>query len=245
MKRISLLLVDDDFNYRKIVQQLLETSGFEVNLAANGNEAFQHIKNHKFDIVLMDIQMPFMDGLTAAKLINQLDPIERPIMVASSAFFSEDQKLKLKEAGFDELLVKPLNIKEVIELGNKSIRQSSTNNSVSRKMAILNLAVVQKLSKYGGKADLLPIYDNFVEESNLLISQLKKVEPNKEASIVKSILHTLKGNAGSVGADKLSACAKQLETRIKENNFENWQQHFQELEDFFLEFRINYRNLLT
>lgn len=245
MKRISLLLVDDDFNYRKIVQQLLETSGFEVNLAANGNDAFQHIKNQEFDIVLMDIQMPFMDGLTAVKLINELAPNERPIMVASSAFFSEDQKVKLKEAGFDELLVKPINIKEVIELGNKSIRQSSPIKSLNQKMAILNQGVVQKLSKYGGKADLFPIYENFVEETSTLISQLKKVEPNKEASIAKSILHTLKGNAGSVGADKLSSCAKRLEIMTKENNFENWKQHFQELEDFFLEFRINYRNLLT
>ncbi len=244
MKRISLLLVDDDFNYRKIVQQLLETSGFEVNLATNGNDAFQHIKNQEFDIVLMDIQMPFMDGLTAVKLINELDNSERPIMVASSAFFSEDQKIKLKDAGFDELLVKPINIKEVLALSNRA-HKTSIKKLTRQKMAILNQTIVQKLSKYGGKADLIPIYENFVEETSFLISKLKKVEPKKEAIITKSLLHTLKGNAGSVGADKLSSIAKRLEITIKENNFEDWHLHFQELEDFFLEFRINYRNLLT
>ena len=245
MKRISLLLVDDDFNYRKIVQQLLESSGFEVNLAANGNDAYQHIKNQEFDIVLMDIQMPFMDGLTAVKLINEQTPEERPIMVASSAFFTEDQKMKLKEAGFDELLVKPINIKDVIDLSKRTAAKGNHVKEATKKMSILNQAIVQKLSKYGGKADLLPIYDNFVEETNLLISQLKQIEPNKEGTITKSLLHTLKGNAGSIGADKLSICAKSLEIKTKENNFENWEQDFQELEDFFLEFRINYRNLLT
>jgi len=245
MKRISLLLVDDDFNYRKIVQQLLEASGFEVNLAANGNDAFQHIKNQQFDIVLMDIQMPFMDGLTAAKLINGLAPSEKPIMVASSAFFTENQKLKLKGAGFDELLVKPINIKDVIELSKKSSKETSHPNTASKKRSILNLAVVQKLSKYGGKADLLPIYENYVEETSVLINQLRQIDPNKASIIAKNLLHTIKGNAGSVGADKLSECAKLLEIRAKENNFADWEIHFQELEDFFLEFRINYRNLLT
>ena len=102
----TILIVEDYAVNRSFLKFLLEEFGYKVTEAGNGNEAVESVKNEPPDLILMDLAMPEMDGLTAAKAIRQLDGMEKLPIIAVTAyghFFYE----KATEAGFDDFITKP------------------------------------------------------------------------------------------------------------------------------------------
>ncbi|BDS09634.1 ATP-binding protein [Aureispira anguillae] len=107
---LSILLVEDDKINRMLAIRLLEKMGYTVHSVTNGQEAINALKEGQFNFVLMDVQMPVMDGLEATRIIRQeLD--KQPIIIAMTAnAMIEDQRL-CEEAGMDDFLAKPINVK--------------------------------------------------------------------------------------------------------------------------------------
>jgi CheY-like chemotaxis protein len=242
MREIHVLLVDDDLNYRQILNQLLYTSGFHVIPAGNGMEALKLLKTGHFDIILMDIQMPFMDGITAFEHIKSLEPKDKPLVIACSAFFSQDQKTYLKKHGFDELMVKPLDIKELITISKKYI---DGNHRATGAPMVLNPDKIEEISKYGGKADLLPIYENFEQELDQAISLIQQSLQDGNLAEALRRMHTLKGNAASLGAEKLHHLAQEIESTLKAGYPELKKDYIFRLEQAIFEFKGIYKTLLT
>jgi CheY-like chemotaxis protein/HPt (histidine-containing phosphotransfer) domain-containing protein len=242
MNEIHVLLVDDDLNYRQILNQLLSTSGFHVIPAGNGMEALKLLNTGRFDMVLMDIQMPFMDGITAFEHIKSLKPEDKPLVIACSAFFSQDQKTYLKQHGFDELMVKPLDIKELIAICKKYINR---NEGKKEDLMILNPAKIEEISKYGGKADLLPIYENFEQELEQVIVLLKEALSSNDGTEALRLMHTLKGNAASLGAEKLHDVAREIENTLKAGIKDLKKDYIFRLEQAIFELKGIYKTLLT
>lgn len=242
MEKISVLLVDDDYNYRKIMQQLLEAAGFSVQTAGNGVEALMHLQNQNFSVLLMDIQMPFMDGITALSEIKNLASKEKPQIIACSAFFTEDQRDKLSSIGFDELLTKPIDIPELLRILKKN---NSSVQGNAKSSSILDLTLVNKLSQFGGKTSLLPLYDSFALEAKEMLGQLEDALAVKDYDSAIRLLHTLKGNAGSLGAEKVRDAAKNFESHLKENPTLNTKDFADTLTKRIFEFCESYHNLLN
>jgi|SRR4051812_42947458 CheY-like chemotaxis protein len=114
----TILIVEDYKDTRSFLKFLLEDSGYEVTEAANGQEAIKSIKMKMPDLILMDIAMPEMDGLTATKTIRRCyEMIELPIIAitASRDLFYE----RAIQAGCDELVNKPLHIETLVPVLNK------------------------------------------------------------------------------------------------------------------------------
>lgn len=108
----KVLIVDDYDDTRYLIRYLLEMYGFEVSEAANGLEALESVREHAPDLVLMDISMPKMDGLTAArKLREQPQYAELPIIAITAQ--SEGYREPALEAGCNELIAKPINIDDL------------------------------------------------------------------------------------------------------------------------------------
>lgn len=242
MKEIRVLLVDDDLNYRQILNQLLSTSGFHVIPAGNGMEALKLLHNGRFDMILMDIQMPFMDGITAFEHIKSLKPEDKPLVIACSAFFTQDQKIYLKQHGFDELMVKPLDIKELITISKKHINGNGKNQEG---LQVLNPAKIEEISKYGGKFDLLPIYQNFENELEQVSFQLDKALQENDSAEALRLMHTLKGNAASLGAEKIHIIARDIESALKTGLKDLKKDYIFRLEQAIFEFKGIYKTLLT
>ncbi|MBR3623395.1 MAG: response regulator [Selenomonadaceae bacterium] len=108
-----LLLVDDIEMNREIAKMLLEEAGFKVDTAPNGKEAVDKVKANAYDAVLMDIQMPIMDGYEATRTIRNLN-INVPIIAMTANAFSEDVAMA-KEAGMDGHIAKPIDVKKMME----------------------------------------------------------------------------------------------------------------------------------
>ncbi|MCP3921091.1 MAG: GAF domain-containing protein [Desulfobacterales bacterium] len=104
----KLLLVEDNKINRQVAIEVLNLQGVEVSIAKNGIEAVEKVKNNDFDIVLMDVQMPEMDGYTATEIIkNELNMKYLPI-VAMTAYVQEEDRLRCFEAGMDDYITKPI-----------------------------------------------------------------------------------------------------------------------------------------
>ena len=125
---IRVVLADDHVVVRAGIRQFLEQNG-DIQViaeAANGQEACDLVLQHRPDVAILDIQMPKMDGLEAARLIRTNLPAERqPMIIALTAHASEDDRLRCIESGMDDYLTKPINRKLLTE----------TLQSVSKKPA--------------------------------------------------------------------------------------------------------------
>ncbi|BBP42300.1 ATP-binding protein [Thiosulfativibrio zosterae] len=116
LSRIDMLLVEDNPVNRLLATKLLQKLGINPDIAMDGLEALDAVKHKDYDMILMDIQMPNMDGLTATQHIRQMALSQQPIIIALTAnAFTEDQ-IACKEAGMDEFLSKPIDFKKLTEM---------------------------------------------------------------------------------------------------------------------------------
>ena len=120
MKKYRILVVDDIFTNRLLLTELIKSLGHESVQAENGQEAIDFLNKEDFDLVLMDIEMPVMNGLETCAYIRNNFPLEKrsTLIVALTAhnpnIFFED----FNEAGFDELLTKPYSLDKIIDVIN-------------------------------------------------------------------------------------------------------------------------------
>jgi CheY-like chemotaxis protein len=119
-----ILLADDDEGNRKTLDDYLSNKGYRMLLAYNGREAVERVKAHQPDLILMDIQMPEMDGLKATTLIRSDPAIAHIPIIALTALALPGQVDQCLAAGFDEYLAKPVRFKVLMETIQKYFQKS-------------------------------------------------------------------------------------------------------------------------
>jgi len=130
---IKLLIVDDEKKIREVVREYAEFDGFEVSEAENGMQAIEKVKADDFDIIIMDIMMPRLDGFSACKEIKKIREI--PIIMLS-ARGEEYDKLFGFELGIDDYIVKPFSPKELLARVRAVLKRNSQKISSQEKLVI-------------------------------------------------------------------------------------------------------------
>ncbi len=110
---LSILLAEDNMLNQKIMQLMLRKLGHHVDVAANGIEALQALGRHSYDVVLMDIDMPEMDGLEATRTIRRLWPHNGPYIIAITACVLKGTREICLDAGMDDYVSKPVRIEDL------------------------------------------------------------------------------------------------------------------------------------
>lgn len=114
VKQLRILLVEDDYVNQKVAYKILKRKGYHVDVACNGNEALHKYENQEFDVILMDIQMPEMNGIEATKMIRQREQKNHHIpIVAMTAYALPGDKEKFLRLGMDAYISKPLKLEEL------------------------------------------------------------------------------------------------------------------------------------
>ncbi len=109
---LHILLAEDNPVNQKVALQMLRKIGYEADVAANGFEVLQALERHPYDVILMDVQMPEMDGLEAAKRIRERWH-NRPKIIAITAYALEGDMDKCLDAGMDDYISKPIQMDEL------------------------------------------------------------------------------------------------------------------------------------
>ncbi|OPX76932.1 MAG: hybrid sensory histidine kinase BarA [Methanosaeta sp. PtaB.Bin018] len=112
-KDMKILLAEDNPVNRKVALLMLKKLGYSADVAANGLEVLQSLKHKDYDVILMDVQMPEMDGLKAAKFINEMNLKRRPAILAMTAYALEGDRERCLNAGMDGYISKPVKIEEL------------------------------------------------------------------------------------------------------------------------------------
>jgi CheY-like chemotaxis protein len=110
---LSILLAEDNAVNQKVALLMLKRLGYRADVAANGLEVLQALKQQPYDVILMDIQMPEMDGLQAARIIRQMPLDKQPQILAMTAYVLQGDKERCLAAGMDGYLGKPVQIEEL------------------------------------------------------------------------------------------------------------------------------------
>ena len=112
---LEILLVEDNAVNQKLALRLLGRMGYAADLAANGREAVQAVERRRYDLVLMDVQMPEMDGLEATReIVARVPQAQRPWIVAMTANAMDSDRQRCMEAGMNAYIAKPIDVEELV-----------------------------------------------------------------------------------------------------------------------------------
>ena len=222
MKSKKVLIVDDNDMNRKLFENLIGQF-YQFKSAINGIEAIAALEEEQFDLVLMDIQMPQMDGITALKKIQEASLTLSPI-IAVTAFAEESDRANFLSMGFADFITKPIRTREFLSVisSHLSIESEVVQESKPEELTplVLDETVIYQLRKYTSSEAIKTVLDDFILESTDLLqkAQLALVENNEE-NLIES-LHILKGNSGTLGANSIYLILKEAEKTAKNKNWD-------------------------
>jgi two-component system, sensor histidine kinase and response regulator len=220
-----VLVVEDNPVNQQVAKRFLERLGCEVKLVDNGERAIEACRSGKFGLVLMDVQMPIMDGLTATRAIRRQENPERRVpIVALTANAVGGENQRCKDAGINEVLAKPLEIGGLRDLLDRyGFRTEATTTNVAilettdsaESGQPLNLEQLRKV--VGDDTEFMrELCETFISSSSRIVEDLAQAKDLGNLAVLVSLAHKLKGGSSSVCADELAALAGQLEDDAKE-----------------------------
>jgi two-component system, sensor histidine kinase and response regulator len=216
-----VLLVEDNVVNQKVARRFLERLGCDVTLAENGIDAITAFEQGGLQLVLMDVQMPVMDGYTATREIRDRERGERRIpIVALTANAMTGQLERCLEAGMDALLTKPLAVEalqDVLERYGLAMNDTNLNDTAVDQMVTTAaepppLDVAQLLELTGDDAEFIrSIAESFASSSAQLVASLQTGAASGDTAQIARAAHALKGASANLYAEKLREQAAELE----------------------------------
>jgi PAS domain S-box-containing protein len=217
---ISILLVEDNYLNRMVAQNSLQYYNCKVTEAENGVEAIEVLKNNRFDIILMDIQMPEMGGIEATEIIRNTLQLTTPIIaLTANAFKTEIDKCK--KAGMDDYVTKPFDEDILIETiakhtTNKKIAIPHTANlEISATDSLYNLSSLNNLSR-GNREFILKMVAVFIEQTSEVIEKGTLAISQNNFIEVSRLIHKIKPSVESLGITSIISELQLLEKIAKE-----------------------------
>ncbi|MEY2792905.1 MAG: hypothetical protein RJA76_897 [Bacteroidota bacterium] len=257
----QILLVDDNATNRKVATEILKKAGCVVETANSGQEAIAKLqKKHSFDVVLMDIQMPGMDGMETTQHLKSLSLKNLPPIVAMTAYAMKEDRERFLAAGMDDYLAKPIRAMQLIDkiatiIGSQpppspsfmkvGVAEPAKPREVNQSI-VLDRAVLQSLQEaVGGEVSfVLGMLEEFIDEARGQISEAETAFLNDNCKSVQSELHTLKGNSGTLGAIEVNRICEIIEMKAKVCDFDQFEfeivQLKKALDDFEKEVHLHF-----
>lgn len=221
-KNKKVLIVDDNALNRKVFEHIIGQVYF-YETAENGEEAIEKVKGGDFDLILMDIQMPVLDGISALKIIKA-DQLTNSPIIAISAYASNDDRDYFLSAGFDDFIAKPITPRQLLEtIENNILKNGFSSGEIHgyEEDVILDEVVIGQLMKYNTLENIKTVYQDFLDESFRLLVEINLLIKEGNFPEIGEKIHIMKGNSGTLGAMKIFNFTKAFEKNIKTTNFDN------------------------
>ncbi len=224
LKGIKVLLVEDNAMNRFIAIKSLSYFGCEVEEAENGLLALESLKNSSFDVILMDIQMPELDGVETTKIIRKDFDQQVPIIAVSANAFRKDIDLYLS-IGMNDYVTKPFNEGELffaIQNHLNIIPDSQSNNNSSETTSLYNLDKLIEVSS-GDKAFVQNMIEIFIDSAPTTLSEIEKALSERNYLKISQVAHKIKPNLEYLGMNDIYFQAKEIELIAKAEKIQHSQ----------------------
>jgi PAS domain S-box-containing protein len=210
---LRILLAEDNAVNQKLAVRLLGKLGYEADVVANGLEAIEAVEGGDYDLVLMDVQMPHLDGLEATRRIRQSRPRGLPRIVAMTANVLQEDREACVAAGMDDYLPKPIRaaqLAEALERGRPDTEKGGPveTGELEEAPSPIDDRVLRELrAQLGDEAFVKDLIETFLRDAPQLIAAMGDGQPEE----VRRAAHTLKANARTLGAGELGRLCEKLE----------------------------------
>lgn len=216
---LRMLAVDDMPLNQRLLKLMLSKMGYRCDIASNGREAVELVVRQNYDLVFMDVSMPEMDGLTAARAIRQgLGIGLQPRIVALTANAMVQDRTACREAGMDDFVGKPF---QPAELEQAILNTPPSRlNEIAREAlpALVDQRELESLGLLGSDRFLEQLMPMVRQDLNVLSRQLLRAQESEDYETARPTLHKLKNSAGSVGARRLYARVLDWEKSLHSTN---------------------------
>jgi len=236
LQRLRILVAEDNPVNQQLALHLLQRRGHSVIVAENGLQALSAIAKHKFDLVLMDVQMPEMGGLEATRAIREKEKstgMHLPI-IAMTAHAMQGDRERCLEAGMDGYLAKPLDPKTFLQTVEGTISGSSAEQTSGAapesKGARLDGAAL--LERFGSDGKLVrALVKTFAEDCPEMMARIRKALTARNAAALADAAHALKGSVGNFGPTGAFETAREIEKEAHQGKLDTAWEMYATLED--------------
>ena len=219
-RKLRVLVAEDNRTNQMVIGKILERAGHDFRIVANGEEFLDALKEQTFDIALLDLHMPVMGGIEAAKLSRFLSPgSPRMPIVALTADATAEARAECEEAGMDACLTKPIDTQKLFNLFETLVPGGGTVRTTPEQGApgaegtaaaipgepeeppCLDPRYLRELSDLGGNNDfIVRLAWTFLKGSKEKVRGLERAVADRDLEKVRELAHALKGNSGQIGA---------------------------------------------
>ncbi len=234
-RKLRILLVEDNNVNQRLACHLLGAQGHEVVVAGDGTQALALTERDTFDLVLMDVQMPEMDGLEATSHIRRREQgsTRRVPIVAMTAFAMKGDRERCLEAGMDDYIAKPIQTRELFQAIERLTAVPSRSEVPATEPnppgAVIDLQAA--LSSVGGDAALLrELIGLFLDSCPGLLQEIRDAAAAGDPTRVKRAAHTIKGSVGYFSAPAAVVAAQQVERMGRDNDLTGLEEAYRTLE---------------
>ncbi|MBW1710069.1 MAG: PAS domain S-box protein [Deltaproteobacteria bacterium] len=235
---IQILIAEDYPTNQQVAMRHLNSAGYQVDLAENGKAALEAFKRKRYDLILMDIEMPVMDGYEATRAIRKLEAtlkgttarggsaeLETTPIIAMTAHAIKDYREKCLEVGMDDYITKPLKRKGLLDMVGKWVLSKTGSEE---EVGDFEKAV----REFEGDRDfLMEVLAGFFKETKVQFEDMRRAISDGDADAVQRGAHSIKGGAANLTAVILSKAAFKLENIGKSGNLEEGTEALEALEN--------------
>jgi CheY-like chemotaxis protein/HPt (histidine-containing phosphotransfer) domain-containing protein len=237
-KNYNILVAEDNVVNQKILVRMLAELGFTVEAVNNGKEAVEKIQSGDFKAILMDVQMPEMDGFEATKLIRNLDdPLNKIPVIAITAHALKGDRENCLQAGMNDYVTKPVQVKQLAKVLDSwiNIKVSLKEKKTSEIKPDDGIFDIQRFTEMslGDINFQRELLMDYFEDLDQRLTKLDEFLDKKDLDKVIKEVHTIKGSSFSIGAKRIGEEALGIELSGKTKDWDSVFQRFQTLKTAF------------
>ncbi len=255
---LRILVAEDNQTNQLVARRMLERLGYEVTIAHNGREAVEAVVGNPFDVVLMDVQMPEMDGYEATRHIRErLAPDRGPHIIALTANALQSDRRRCIEAGMDDYLPKPFRLDTLSEALRRCVSRPPDNHGppadaphseghaapsepIPREDPAIDPEVFDDLRKMLGEEDapfLMKLIHEFLSDTRRLLTELSEAIASEDTRKLQHLAHPMKSSSAMFGALEFSEICAALERLGEAGTIEGAQAKVERLEVLYEEIK--------
>ncbi len=241
-KKARILLAEDNTINQQVALRILAKLGYRADVVENGVEVMQALQEIPYDVILMDCQMPQMDGYAATEEIRKLEKEQHKhiIIIAMTAYALKGDREKCLAAGMDDYIAKPIDMKVLSETLNRWLRGNEINKVEDhfKPSQIIgpnsHIDMVRINDIFGDdKSAIKELMESFVNATTELISEIRKAIKKEKNDVAKELFHRLKGSAGNCGIMSIHALSLKGEEKVLQSDWHEVQKCIDSIDGVF------------